>query len=119
MEKYLITHCHMAHLIQNILFLHVFVILSWCILFHNGLKMNCHDVPFLFHPHVLSPLRSIRVSTMDISFICDSSCLPMGVRGEECDYWASSKQSISSTTSTTVIFKKIGYESLGKLFECL
>jgi hypothetical protein len=44
--------------------------------------MNCHDVPFLFHPHVLSPLSSIRVSTMDISFICDSSCLPwvLGVK---------------------------------------
>jgi hypothetical protein len=37
------------------MFLPVFVILSWCILFHNGLKMDCHDVSFLFHFNVLSP----------------------------------------------------------------
>ncbi len=54
MEKYLITPCH-THLIESILFLHVFSILSQCILFHNGLKMDCHDVMFLFHPNVLSP----------------------------------------------------------------
>jgi hypothetical protein len=45
----------MAHLIQSILILPIFFILSYWILFHNGLKMNCHDVPFLFHPSVLSP----------------------------------------------------------------
>jgi hypothetical protein len=31
---------------------------------------------------VFSPLRSIKVSRMDISFSCDSSCSPMGVKGE-------------------------------------
>jgi len=55
MEKYLVAPYHMAHLIQSILLLPIFFILSYCILFHNGLKMNCHDVPFLFHPSVLSP----------------------------------------------------------------
>jgi hypothetical protein len=55
MEKYLITPWHMDHLIQNILFLLVFVIFSYCFLFHNGLKMDYHNVSFLFHLSVLSP----------------------------------------------------------------
>jgi hypothetical protein len=55
MEKYFITPYHMAHLIQNILFLLVFVIFSYCIIFHNGLKMDYHNVSFLFHLSVLSP----------------------------------------------------------------
>jgi hypothetical protein len=56
MEKYFITPCHMAHFIQSILFLPIFVILSYCILFHNGLKMDCHNVLFLFHANLISPM---------------------------------------------------------------
>ncbi len=44
----LTTPCHMAHLIQSILFLPIFVMFSQCILFHNGLKLNvmmCLFVP--------------------------------------------------------------------------
>jgi hypothetical protein len=52
-----------GHLIRNILFLPIFVILSFCILFHNGLKMDHHNVLFLFHFSIVTTLlwESVRM----------------------------------------------------------